>query len=313
MKRFLANVLKFAIPFPLFFGAVVALFPATPQASKNLLFGERRKDYLLANVGSPRIIFAGGSNLCFGLDSQAVKDALRLNPINTGLHAGLGLRYMLENTERHIGKGDIVVVVLEYGALHKKYSNYWSKELAHMVFDVDLSKLKLLTARQILGVLPFAPEICFSKLNCRAYRDAPESGIYSADSFNEYGDVDKHWGKAKRRFAAYNEMGTALNKDAIAALRKFRANVEKKGAIIYFSYPGMQSQSFENQKHEIKQIEEEYKKAGFATLGTPERYAMDDSLMFDTPYHLNKDGVDRRTALLIEDLLETKPQLQMFE
>jgi hypothetical protein len=40
----------------------------------------------------------------------------------------------------------------------------------------------------------------------------------------------------------------------------------------------------------------------FAVLGYPARYMMSDSLMFDTSYHLNKTGVDIRTARLIEDI-----------
>ena len=41
---------------------------------------------------------------------------------------------------------------------------------------------------------------------------------------------------------------------------------------------------------------------GFELLGYPERYRMNDSLMFDTTYHLSKKGVDLRTQLLIEDI-----------
>jgi hypothetical protein len=37
-------------------------------------------------------------------------------------------------------------------------------------------------------------------------------------------------------------------------------------------------------------------------MGSPERYVMPETLMFDTPYHLIKKGVDLRTELMIEDI-----------
>ncbi|MCL2610007.1 MAG: hypothetical protein FWD94_08910, partial [Treponema sp.] len=60
--------------------------------------------------------------------------------------------------------------------------------------------------------------------------------------------------------------------------------------------------SFDLSVDSIKKVEEEFIKQGFTILGTPERYRMDTSLMFDSAYHLNRQGVTLRTELLIEDL-----------
>lgn len=56
-----------------------------------------KKCQLLEDTPSPRIIFVGGSNLAFGLDSQRIKDSLNINVINYGLHAGIGLKYMIDD------------------------------------------------------------------------------------------------------------------------------------------------------------------------------------------------------------------------
>ncbi|HYI78239.1 MAG TPA: hypothetical protein VEW65_11525 [Chryseolinea sp.] len=37
-------------------------------------------------------------------------------------------------------------------------------------------------------------------------------------------------------------------------------------------------------------------------IGSPEPYPNPETLMFDTPYHLIKKGVDIRTELMIEDI-----------
>ncbi|MDR0536635.1 MAG: hypothetical protein LBH04_01085, partial [Tannerellaceae bacterium] len=66
--------------------------------------------------------------------------------------------------------------------------------------------------------------------------------------------------------------------------------------------PCYQETSFNNSKEFIKKIEQEYGKHGFTVLGAPERYMAADSLMFNTKYHLNKQGLESRTDSLIEDL-----------
>ena len=56
---------------------------------------------------------------------------------------------------------------------------------------------------------------------------------------------------------------------------------------------------------QIKEVENILSTSGLLVLGSPERYMMTrDLLLFDTPYHLNRTGVEYRTGLLIEDLLE---------
>jgi hypothetical protein len=77
--------------------------------------------------------------------------------------------------------------------------------------------------------------------------------------------------------------------------------VEEKGASLYLTYPSYLDESFYKSEDIISTVRTELEK-NFKVLGTPERYMMPDSLMFDTSYHLNKKGVDIRTARLIEDI-----------
>ena len=47
------------------------------------------KHHLLVHQPSPRIVFVGGSNLAFGLDSGAIERSLGYHPVNMGLNLGL--------------------------------------------------------------------------------------------------------------------------------------------------------------------------------------------------------------------------------
>src|SRR6266436_7071833 len=60
------------------------------------------KHHLLVQQPSPRIVFVGGSNLAFGLDSSEIERSLSYHPINMGLHIGLGLAFMLAEVKPFI-------------------------------------------------------------------------------------------------------------------------------------------------------------------------------------------------------------------
>jgi len=148
MKKFICKLVWFTIPIVSLF-VLGLLIPTTPRASKSLLFANR-------------MIFVGGSNLSFGLNSQMIKEELNLNPINTGVHASIGIRYMLENTIQYVREGDIIILALEYSHFYHDY-NSGSAELLRTIFDVELSNIRLLNLQQIVGLIPHVPKYSLSK------------------------------------------------------------------------------------------------------------------------------------------------------
>ncbi len=259
----------------------------------------------MQNIDSPRIIFVGGSNLSFGLNSQMIKDSLNINPINTGIHAAIGLIYMMTNSLEYIKEGDIVILVPEYQQFYGDIAfGNSGEELTRTIFDVNLSKFKNLKFKQIINVLKALPKYSISKFKTREYYNVVENVIYSVNSFNSYGDVYKHWGMKKEYFEPSENLGTDFNYSVLKEVVDYKIEIEKKNAPLFIAYPGYQDTSFKNSTESINQIETEFKKNGFKILGNPGRYMFPDSLMFNTPYHLTKNGVDYRTHLFITDLKE---------
>ncbi len=303
MKKFIQNiVLFFSITFLIF--VIGIILPVTPRASKSLLFAKIDKDSLLANVPSPRIIFIGGSNLSFGLNSQMILDSLGLNPINTAIHASIGLIYMLDNTLPYIQSGDIVVVAPEY--VHFFGTNaYGGEELLRIIMDISPFDIMKLRYEQWTSIYSFFPQYSFSKFKPIEYFGFSESDIYGVSSFNKFGDAFAHWKLKKEQFVPLGSVGQNYNPTIIENLLNFERELQEKGAILLVTYPGYQATSFENSRSQIMMIESELKKNDFKLLGNPERYKIPDSLMFNTPYHLSKEGVDYRTNLLITDIENT--------
>jgi hypothetical protein len=300
MKKFLINISFFILPVFLFF--LLGLFlPTTPRASKSLLMAMNKKNDLLRTTKNPRIIFVGGSNISFGLNSQIIKDSLKLNPINTSIHASIGIKFMIDNTLDYIQKGDVVVLIPEYTHYYRSL-NFGSEELMRIIFDVNLKNIKYLNLSQITNILTFLPNYSLKKFKTKEYFNFVEDDIYSLNSFNNYGDTYSHWNLKKTQDVPPEKPNDKFNEDIIKYFEDFNNHIKNKKASLFVSFPCLQESSFNISKTQILKVESELLKSNLKIIGSANRYKIPDSLIFNTPYHLIKKGVDYRTKLLIQDL-----------
>ncbi|MBV4359516.1 hypothetical protein [Pinibacter aurantiacus] len=299
MKRLFYYLGCFLLPFVLVF-LVGILLPPTPRAADTSLFTSLKKDSLLKNVPSRRLILVGGSNLMFSLNSQILKDSLHLNPVNTGVHALLTLHYMLDNTIQYVQPGDVVVLIPEYEHFFKDY-DIGTDELLRTVLDVNKSKIKLLNVAQVYRLLPLVPRYALTKFKPTEYfgtnTNPPQ---YRRNTINQFGDETLHWTMKRPYFAPY-KITAEYNPVNIEMIKEFQRKVEEKKASFIVSFPAYQDSSYDNSAAKLEMVEAALKQK-FVLAGSAKRYRMVDSLMFDTPYHLVKSGVDRRTEMLVEDL-----------
>jgi hypothetical protein len=299
MKKLLIKTVTFFTILFAFF-AILYFLPATPKSKCSLLFADLDKKVLLNKDLSNRIIFIGGSNLSFGLNCQLVKDSLGFNPVNTSIHAGLGLFYMLENYKTFLKSGDIVVVSPEYEQFFGDYA-YGEEVLVRTILDVNRNNYNLLQFKHYALHLGAVPKILLSKLNIDEYTFKCEGGFYERNSFNQYGDVDVHWNTDFSSFTR-NAIQGDYNYALVDYLKKYKNEMVNKGVEVYITFPCYESKSFAENIDKIKYHEREIIATGIELLGTPERYCFDKSFCFNSPYHLNRSGVEMRTNLLISDL-----------
>jgi hypothetical protein len=300
MKKFIDKTLLFSLLL-LLLVAIGIVLPATPRASKSLLFAKIKKDSLLKHTNNPRIIFIGGSNLSFGLNSKLIKDSLKLNPINTSIHFAIGLEYMLDNTIQYIKKKDILILVPEYEQFCGRFV-HGGEELLRTIADIEPSKILDLKKEQLKNISKYIVKYSLSKFKINEYFGFKESDIYSVNSFNQYGDVYTHWTMQQQFIRPHDTIIEDYNPQTIDLIAAFRSEVEKKGAKLFISFPSFKASAYDKNISLIKKIEKEFINNNFDILGEPERYRMPDSLMFNSSYHLLKKGVDYRTKLLIQDL-----------
>ena len=286
------------------------LLPATPKASNSLLFASLDKDLLFKKNVTKRIIFIGGSNLSFGLNSQILKDSLKLNPINTAIHAGIGLNFMLDYYEPKINSGDIVVLVPEYTQYFGNYAN-GEEALLRLILDTKIKSGKIISYTQFRNIIQFFPKFVLSKYNPAEYfteksRDKP---IYERNSFNSLGDAVAHWGQPTKPFSNEDITKSQINEDVFSKIVDFKNKIEKKDAKLVLSYPCYDSESFEINRKQIKMVRYALERRKLLVLGTPSMFCFNREFLFNSPYHLTKQGAEFRTLILI-DLIKNKSELQ---
>ena len=276
------------------------LLPATPRAASSLLSSKVDKDSLLRTVPAPRLILVGGSNLSFGIDGKMLQDSLGLRPVNTAIHASLGLRYMLRSVEPHVRPADVVLVVPEYSHYYSSNTNC-SPELLRTILDVAPEDIRLLRPEQYPDFIAELPKYALTKFKPGEYFFDPTPTVYSRAAFDEYGDVTLQRRLPPRSVAPkVVAAGEGYNESVLEDMTAFATRIRERGGSVIVSFPGLQEQSFDNLGKRIDRVHRELLNSPLTVAGKPADFQMADSLLFDTPYHLNGKGVAVRTVRLVE-------------
>ncbi|MFR9165857.1 MAG: hypothetical protein ACLVKO_06455 [Dysgonomonas sp.] len=258
MKKLFKNIIAFLACF-FVVALIIILLPPTPKTKESLIFSSEQKDSLLLNTPEPRIILVGGSNIAMGMNSRIIKDSLNLNPINTGFHAGVGLKFMLDHVEPYLRKGDVLILIPEYNQFYNR-SLYGNEVLLRMILDVSFTNAKQLDINQWFNIMQYLPNYLKSKVNLSNYVYSEESleKEYLAKSFNKYGDAVAHWNLPKTTNAKPLSLDQKnYNPKAMQYMHNFIDRASMNGVKVYVSYPGMRENELKNIVFEIEKI---YKK-----------------------------------------------------
>lgn len=292
MKRFLGKVAAIGM---LVVACLVMMCLFVKVPSDDYLQAYNKKVHLLETVPSPRIIFVGGSNLAFGLDSRRIQDSLHMPVINYGLHAGIGLRYMVDDVSLYARPHDVLVFAFEYDQFYG-IANGESVTLCPLMVVNRGKKLRLLGVKQWLEVIKGVPS-----LGKNLFPPTYNEYSYRASNFNEWGDEVKHWHLASKGVV---QPAFLKNLDK-GSMRYFLAKLdelESKGCRVLLVPPVCCEIVWKQNKAGIEKIVRAFRKAGRSYLAEPECHILPDSLAFDTHYHVSYEGAQIFTSRIIEEL-----------
>lgn len=292
MKKFLIKVIAFLLVII----AVVCIFlELTPVNRAAYMYEYHNKLERLDTLSGPRLILVGGSNLGFSIDSKMISDSLSINVANVGLHAAMGLRYMLSSISKKVKANDVIVIMPEYQQFFDCY-NGMRDILSPAYFyapDPDISNLNFEQISNIITGVPsyIKGNILFRKSN---------QFQYSADNFNEYGDEVAHRAEEQGKCGIISIVNQKVDEYALNDLAKKISELQEKGCKVYLFWPNtIESNYLRNQKA-IKEIIENLLKRNLYFSVSPDYFIQPDSMAFDTPYHLNGDGAIESAKRFIE-------------
>ena len=274
--------------------SIVIFVPIQPN---DYLQAYKLKCKLLEETESPRIIFVGGSNLAFGLDSQRIKDSLGINVVNYGLHAGIGLKFMIDDVATYIQKGDILVIAPEYGHFYTiQYGE--SATIAPIQAIAGWEKLNLLNFTQMKNVISGLPRI-IEYIRPKNY----DERSYVLSGFNGYGDEVKHW---NLEGIAIAEPGSSNKPFDLSFgeyfIRKIENLEQEKQCEVIIVPPVCRESAFKAMKNKVEETSAFLDSNGHPFLVSPEHHALSDEYAYDTDYHMNYEGVKKYTSSMIEIL-----------
>ncbi|MCI4671330.1 MAG: hypothetical protein MRZ79_24530 [Bacteroidia bacterium] len=277
----------------------------------NMLYSILDKHDRMDSIQGPKIIFAGGSNLAFGLDSRMVEEAFDKPVVNMGIHAGLGLKFILDDVRPYISEGDVVVIVPEYPHFYKQYPStfYGQDELLTMVFDIVPNERKYISFKQWTHLYRGLPNYIGNKYYCLLkYGRKPRvatgrAKAYQRNSFNEYGDIITHLDMEPYKVAGIKEVDYPANLEVIEFINEFGRECKAKGAKVVMAMTSIQDTGYYKAQSHIDDLTVAFENyLEVPLIAAPARYRFKNELFFDTMEHLNKEGREMRTQMLIEDI-----------
>ncbi len=299
LRKFIVKSVVFLAILSLVFFSLSLTFKRKYSPKTDYLAAIIDKHHRLNEINNNRLILIGGSGLTFGINSQMLVDKLNINVINMGLHAGLGLEFMLNEVKPSIKKGDIIVLCLEFPLylddfepdvdlisftqhLYPPSKDYYHFNIKEN-FLVNYAKFKKHFEEQTLKIDP----------------------VFNREKFDKYGDNLGHLGLPGLKELRDKESIGKLEVDKSSTLiNQFETACNQKGAkllISYVAYPQSQYQKNKKAIDDLNQLlHEKIKSVTF--INKPADYLFNDNLFYDTIYHLNGRGREIRTEFFIEDL-----------
>jgi len=297
----------------LWFVLVYSQIGNSTQSSKWLYEAYELKETSAEKITGNKIVIVSGSNSLFGFNSKKLENHWNIPVTNNAVHAGLGLQYILNKSQKVLNRGDIVILPIEYdfyqsdGKPSGTYSDYILSR--DVMYFQNLSLIDKFMVISRLSVNRLHKGLIFHFNN----KLPPTKGVYGVQNINSYGDqinieVEK---MTKREFTVLNTLSPGListpeiSSDFIQTMDKYIDWAKNNDVCIIAMPPNyMFFNEYKEKKYMefLSNIKSFYDFKGVPFLGNPSEYMFDKKFYFNTIYHLNDDGVQKRSLQVINDI-----------
>ena len=292
MKQFLSKFFVFLFLKLLFIIAFIIFFE-TNQSIRSKMQSTYLNGYniILNDIKSyteRKIIFVGGSNVGFGLNSKRIEDSLGVKTFNFGVHGGIGLKKSIEDICKHLKSEDIIVLSPEY--INFKLNYYWNEKYRVQF----LNSFGFLLVKDLETLIHYIEHIKFFLIDGWFIKSK-----YNLNWFNENGDVIGHYGLENERISKHYKMLIFDTYD-LQLLKDF---IEQKlYGIEYYFIPPVTNEFRFNLKEE-NELNQTLMKIFEKNYPIPiKSLTFGNECFYDTQYHLNYICKEKRTDIVLEFL-----------
>ena len=280
-----------------------------PAQYDNTFLGELKyKCEALDQTDGKRIVFLGGSNVAFGVDSALIEEELpEYSVVNFGMYAALGTKVMLDLSIDSFRPGDIVIISPEQEA--QTISNYFNGEAMWQALDGAFPLLTRIDRNDLGKLVGQFPYFASRKFSYYIRKDKPNpSGVYNRGVFNEYGDIVS-------KECTYNVMAneydintpihfdeTMLDTVFIDYLNAFAEKLTARGVTVWYRFCPMNELAVEEGSDIDNYYELLQDRLQFYIIGDPNNSVMEEEWFYDTNFHLNASGKAINTNQIIRDI-----------
>lgn len=263
------------------------------------------KNERLCSIDEAKIVLVGNSNWAFGVDSQKLEEAMGMPVVNMGMHGGIGNPFNEQAAVQNIHEGDIVII---------SYSNFAdgdiikNPELAWITIENHPALWKYIRPKDWPDMIKAYPTYLKDCLDLwsQGIGNMDSGTEYSRLQFNEYGDniYDR-----PALVVSDEELAEAhipeIGDETIDRLNKLNQTLQEKGATLLVTpYPTPVTAHTPPTEEYVAFSDQIEERLDFPLIGRYEDYRMDKNLFYNTYLHLNNEGKQLRTQMLIGDLQE---------
>ena len=267
---------------------------------------------------NPKVLFVGGSNVLFGVDSKQFSQSTGIPSINFGCAAGMGPELILDLISNHLSSEDLVVMNWEYEHFRFERSGIIDLTYLNLLMSYQHEfkrKLPFIDQRHLSLSTPFSH---FREAVLCHFNPLVDNNIYRCNwLIDNEGNVRSNKGvqiSTKELIASPSSLLTTeitFTSDIKDIFSNFVKDCRKRNVQLFASWPNTFANPvyFENEivDANIKTIRRFWNSMGVEVVGNYKDSMLESEYFYDTLYHLNAEGVRLRTEELTSQL---KPYLK---
>ena len=253
----------------------------------------------------PLMYLVGGSNVAFGFSCEMLQEELGFNVYNTGLHAGLGTKCIIDEAAQNAKKDDIVVLALEEFCFTKNGIQNGESILADAAI-LHPTIVKRFGFSQWMTVIGGYPQYIKAKIFyvLSGMKDVPIESAegYDCRGFNEFGDYTLHYDKPchNTKITPKSSSAVEIDYDFIEYVAEKIKYMKNNGARVVMIPATLNHSSYYNTKDKIDMITRALEIKGIPYICDQDYFVFPDSLYYDSQRHLGYEGTILRTRKTID-------------